>query len=86
MPFLVYREIPLTLIEISSSRIAITVGLYDNTLPADFIMGSLHNVDYLVNTILNKLLREKKQVKVLKELKIEGNSYLDQEAREKLKA
>ena len=49
-------------------------------------MGSLHNVDHLVNTILNKLTLEEKQAKVFNELKIDDNEQLDGSTKEKLKS
>ena len=84
------EEIPITLVRISNSRLNIPVGLYEPTLqlflPADFVMGSLHNVDHLINTILNKLTLEEKQAKVFNELKIDDNEQLDGSAKEKLKS
>ena len=49
-------------------------------------MGSLHIVDHLINTILNKLTREEKQAKVFNELKIDDNEQLDGSTKEKLKS
>ena len=49
-------------------------------------MGSLHNVDHLINTILSKLTLEEKQAKVFDELKIDDNEQLDGSTKEKLKS
>ena len=49
-------------------------------------MGSLHNVDHLINTILSKLTLEEKQAKVFNELKIDDNEQLDGSTNEKLKS
>ena len=84
------EEIPLTLVRISNSRLNIPVGLYKPTLqlflPADFVMGSLHNVIHLINTILSKLTLEEKHAKVFGELKIDDNEQLDGSTKEKLKS
>ena len=82
------EEIPLAIVQVYNSTLPVPINVKDPQiqlyLPTGFTLGSLYNIDHLVNTILKKLSPEEKKLKVFKELKIDQNTSIDPETKQRL--